>query len=145
MGRKHILHFPLPTRITRLVLSGLALFAQEFVNVALRWHGTFLHRSRDIHHLLLMLLLLLLLRLRLRVRLVMRHGCMVIAVHTWLLLLKRRLLLLLNIRRVLVMQRRVQKIVATHGGDGAARQGAYFQLMVAMADGAARLSGCRGR
>jgi len=115
MGRKHILHFPLPTRVTRLVLSSLALFAQEFVNVALRWHGAFLHCSRNIHHLLLVLLLL---RLRLRLRLVMRHGCMIIAVHARLLLVRRRLLL--HVRRVLVMQRRVQKIVAAHGGDGQA-------------------------
>lgn len=42
------------------MLSGLALFAQEFVNVALRWHGAFLDGSRNIHHLLLVLLLLLL-------------------------------------------------------------------------------------
>lgn len=60
MRRKHILYFSLPTRITRLVLSGLALFAQEFVDVALRWHGAFLDGSRNIHHLLLVLLLLLL-------------------------------------------------------------------------------------
>jgi hypothetical protein len=58
--RKHILHFSLSTRITRLVFSGLALFAQEFVDVALRWHGAFLDGSRDIHYLLLVLLLLLL-------------------------------------------------------------------------------------
>lgn len=98
------------------MLSGFALFAQEFVDVALRWHGAFLDSSRDIHHLLLvLLLLLLLLRLRqwMRLRLVMRHWCMVIAVHT------RWRGLVLDFRRVLIVQRRVQESVAAHGGDGA--------------------------
>ena len=106
------------------MLSGLALFAQEFVNIALRWHGTFLHSSRNIHDLLLMLLLLLLLRRLLGLRLMVWHGCMVIAVHAWLLLLLLLLRrgLLLDFRGVLVVQRRVQEIVAAHGGDGAGKK-----------------------
>ena len=103
------------------MLSGLALFAQEFVDVALRWHGALLDGGRHIHYLLLVLLLLLLLlmllllRLRqwMRLRLVMRHWCMVIAIHT------RWRGLVLDFRRVLIVQRRVQESVAAHGGDGA--------------------------
>jgi hypothetical protein len=107
---KHILHFPLPTRIACLVLSRLALFAQKFVNVALRRHCSLLDSSRDVHNLLLLL------RLRLRLRLMVRHGCMIVYIHAARLML---LLLLLWLRLVLdivlIMQRRVQKIVAAHG------------------------------
>jgi hypothetical protein len=105
---KHILHFPLPTRIACLVLSRLALFAQKFVNVALRRHCSLLDSSRDVHNLLLLL--------RLRLRLMVRHGCMIVYIHAarlMLLLLLLWLRLLLDI--VLIMQRRVQKIVAAHG------------------------------
>jgi hypothetical protein len=105
---KHILHFPLPTRIACLVLSRLALFAQKFVNVALRRHCSLLDSSRDVHNLLLLL--------RLRLRLMVRHGCMIVYIHAARLML---LLLLLWLRLVLdivlIMQRRVQKIVAAHG------------------------------
>jgi len=138
MGRKHILYFSLPTRIARLVLSGLALFAQEFVNVALRWHGAFLDSSRNIHYLLLVLLLVLLLMLlRQRqlvrlLRLVMRHGSMmVVAVHAWLLVLLWRGLVL-DFRRVRIVQRRIQEIVAAHGGDGAGKSALFRLLMDAM-------------
>ena len=100
------------------MFSGLALFAQELVDVALRWHGAFLDSSGNIHHLLLVLLLLLLLllgrlRLWMRLRLVMRHWSMVIAIHAW----WRGLML--DFRRVLIVQRRIQEVVGAHGGDGA--------------------------
>jgi hypothetical protein len=122
------------------VLSSLALLAQEFVDVALRWHGAFLDSSRNIHHLLLVLLLLLLLlllgllllgllllglRMRLRLRLMMRHWCMVIAIQAW----WRGLVL--DFRRVLIVQRRVQESVGTHGGEWRRRR-ALFQSMDAM-------------
>lgn len=98
------------------MLPSLSLFAQKLVDVALRRHGAFLHCSGNIHDLLLVRLLLGLLRL------VMRHWRMVVAIHTgrrWLLGLLLGLLLLLDIRRGLVVQRRVQReIVAAHGGNG---------------------------
>jgi len=85
-----------------------------------------------------MLLLLLLLRRLLGLRLMVRHGCMVITVHAWLLLLLLLLRrgLLLDFRGVLVVQRRVQEIVGTHGGDGQAAR----LLAADGRDGAARLS-----
>ena len=133
-GRKQILYFSLPARITRLVLSGLALLAQEFVDVALRRHSAFLDSSRNIHHLLLVLLLLMLLllllllrlRLRMRLRLMMRHWCMVIAIQA------RWRGLVLDFRRVLIVQRRVQeRSVGAHGGEWRRRR-ALFQSMDAM-------------
>lgn len=124
-GRKDILHFPLPARIARLVLSRFPLFAQEFVDITLRWHCAFLHGSRNIHDLRLLRLLLLLLllvdrRLSLRLRLVMWHWRMIINIHgsRLLLLLGWWRLLILAVRRVLVVQRRVQEIVGAHGGCG---------------------------
>jgi hypothetical protein len=63
-----------------------------------------------------LLLLLLRLRLWMRLRLVVRHWSMVIAIHT------RWRGLVLDFRRVLIVQRRVQEIVAAHGGDGAGKK-----------------------
>lgn len=56
-----------------------------------------------------------------RLRLVMRHWSVVIAIHAW----WRGLVL--DFRRVLIVQRRVQEVVAAHGGDGRRRR-AFSQL-----------------
>lgn len=129
------------------MLSRFPLFTQKFVDITLRWHCAFLHSSRNIHDLRLLRLLLLLLlvnrRLRLSLRLVMWHWRMIINIHgSWLLLLRWRRLLILAIRRVLVVQRRIQEIVGAHGGCGpgqeALRPSNGWQLVLPM--GAADMS-----
>lgn len=60
------------------MLSGLALLAQEFIDIALRRHGTFLHGGGDVHGGRLLLLLL-------RGRRGMRgHRRVLVGVHGWL-------------------------------------------------------------
>ena len=56
---------------------------------------------------------------------------MVVAVHAWLLVLLWRGLVL-DFRRVRIVQRRIQEIVAAHGGDGAGKSALFRLLMDAM-------------
>ena len=129
---EYVLHFPLPTRVARLVLSRLALLAQKLVNIALRRHGTILHRSGDIHNLLRWgLLLLLVLLLRWLLRLMMRHRRMLVNVHSR---LRLGLLVMLRILRPVVVQRRVEReVCVAHSGGGRSKGPiAVFQKVAAM-------------
>lgn len=104
--RHHVLHLPLPTRVTSLVLSRLALLAQELVDVALRRHRALLHRRGHVHGRLLLLLLL----GRRRLMLMRGHRRVLVAVQAL-----GRVLLGFRIR-IVVVQRRVEREVAAHGG-----------------------------
>lgn len=87
------------------MLSRLALLAQELVDVALRRHRALLHRRGHVHGRLLLLLLG-----RGRLMLMRGHGRVLVAVQAL-----GRVLLGFRIR-IVVVQRRVEREVAAHGG-----------------------------